>query len=305
MNYRPFITCAVTGSGDTADIHPDLPVTPAQIADAAVEAAQAGAAVVHIHVREPDTGKASRRLELYREVVERIRASDVDVLINLSTGMGGDLYAGDGPEDTPLPESDIVGPDERIEHVEELRPDICTLDVGTMNFGGPNGVYLAPVNWTTHAARRIRELGVKPELEVFDLGHIGIANHLIARDTVAPPPFMQVCLGVDYGAPADTLAMQTMVAKLPAGSIWSGFGVSRNQMPMVAQALLLGGNIRVGLEDNLYLSRGVFASNGQLVERAVRIAECMGAAVIGPAEVRGLLGLPERSTRADQRAAHP
>jgi len=294
MNYRPFITCAVTGSGDTAGIHPGLPITPEQIASAAIEAARAGAAVVHIHAREPDTGKPSRRLDLYREVVERIRSADLDVLINLSTGMGGDLLAGEGPDDTPLPESDIVGPDERIEHVRELLPDICTLDVGTMSFGGPNVIYLAPVSWVARCARAIRELGVKPEIEVFDLGHIGIAEYLIREDLIEPPPFMQVCLGVAYGAPADTVSMQTMVSKLPPNCVWGGFGTSRSQMPMVAQSLLLGGNIRVGLEDNLYLSRGVFATNAELVDRAREIAERLGATILTPQEVRELLELPQR-----------
>jgi 3-dehydrocarnitine:acetyl-CoA trimethylamine transferase len=295
MNFRPFITCAVTGSGDTAGIHPDLPITPEQIASASIEAANAGAAVVHIHVREPDTGKPSRRLELYREVVERIRSTDVDVLINLTTGMGGDLRVGEGPEDTPLPESDIVGPEERIEHVRELLPDICTLDVGTMSFGGPNYIYLAPVSWVSQCARAIQELGVKPEIEVFDLGHIGIAEYLIREGLVEAPPFLQFCLGVAYGAPADTVSMETMASKLPADCVWSGFGTSRSQMPMAAQAILLGGNIRVGLEDNLYLSRGVFANNGELVERARGIAEGMGATIMTPSEVRELLGLPDRS----------
>jgi uncharacterized protein (DUF849 family) len=293
VNLQPFITCAVTGAGDSAGVHPELPITPAQIAAASLEAARAGAAVVHIHVRDPETGAAARRPELYREVVERIREADEDVLINLTTGMGGDLYVGEqGAQDTPAPGSDIAGPVERVAHVDELRPDLCTLDVGSLNFGPT--VYLAPFDWVARCAQLIREYGVKPEMEVFDLGHIRIAEQLIADDLVEPPPFMQVCLGIPWGAPADTRTMQAMVAALPANAVWSGFGIGRMQMPMVAQAVLLGGNVRVGLEDNLYLERGVFASNAQLVERAIGIVERMGASVVGPDAVRERLRLRNR-----------
>jgi uncharacterized protein (DUF849 family) len=287
VNAAPFITCAVTGGADTAGVHPSLPVTPEQIADAALEAAAAGAAIVHCHVREPEGGAPSRRLELYREVVERIRADGRDVLINLTTGMGGDLVVGpNGAADTPAPGTDLVGPEERLAHVAELRPDICTLDCGSMNFDDDSLVYLAPPAYLRAGAARMRELGVKPELETFDLGHLAFASRLIEEGLLDDPPLIQFCLGVPTGAPATPAAMGAFLAQVPAGCVWSGFGLGRMQMPMVAQAVLLGGNVRVGLEDNLYLERGVLATNGQLVERARRIVEAIGARVAGPEEVR-------------------
>lgn len=293
MNWEPFITCAVTGGIDLGSKHPHLPVTPAEIADATVEAAEAGAAIVHIHVREPDSGKPSRRLELYREVVERIRERDVDVLINLTTGMGGDLYIGDDGLNGPTRAgTDCVGPEERIEHVVELLPDICTLDCGTMNW--PDSIYLAPVEYVRACAERLREIGVKPELEVFDLGHLVFVKDMIEEGIIADPPFIQVCLGIRYGASATTGAMKAFVDELPGDCVWSSFGISRMEMPMVAQAAILGGNVRVGLEDNLYLDRGVFATNGQLVERARELLERMGASVAGPDAVRERLGLTRK-----------
>jgi len=292
LNWEPFITCAVTGGGATAGIHPDLPITPAQIAGAAVEAAKAGAAVVHCHVRDPETGAPARDLALYREVVERIRSSGVDVLINLTTGMGGDLVVGmGGAADTPGPGSDFVGPDERIAHVRELRPDVCTLDCGSMNFGDGDGIYVAPPTYLRAGAEKIRALGVKPELEVFDLGQLAFVNRMIQEGLVDDPPFIQVCLGIPWGAGADAATMMAFVQHLPPGCVWSGFGISRMEMPMLAQAMLLGGNLRVGLEDNLYLSRGVFASNAQLVDRAVEIVERLGGRVAGPTQVRERLQL--------------
>jgi uncharacterized protein (DUF849 family) len=292
MNWEPFITCAVTGGGATAGIHPDLPITPAQIADAAIEAAKAGAAVVHCHVRDPETGAPARHVALYREVVERIRSSGVDVLINLTTGMGGDLVVGmGGAADTPGPGTDFVGPDERIAHVRELLPDICTLDCGSMNFGDGDAIYVAPPTYLRAGAEKIRALGVKPELEVFDLGQLAFVNRMIQEGLVDDPPFIQVCLGIPWGAGADAATMMAFVQHLPAGCVWSGFGISRMEMPMLAQAMLLGGNLRVGLEDNLYLSRGLFASNAQLVDRAVQIVERLGGRLAGPAQVRERLQL--------------
>jgi uncharacterized protein (DUF849 family) len=292
MNWEPFITCAVTGGGATAGIHPDLPITPAQIATAAIDAARAGAAVVHCHVRNPETGAPSRDVALYREVVGRIRDSGVDVLINLTTGMGGDLVVGmGGATDTPGPGSDFVGPDERIAHVRELLPDICTLDCGSMNFGDGDTIYVGPPTYLRAGVEKIRALGVKPELEVFDLGQLAFVNLMIAEGLLDDPPFIQVCLGIPWGAPASKGAMMAFAQDLPAGCVWSGFGISRMEMPMLAQAMLLGGNLRVGLEDNLYLSRGVFASNAQLVDRAVEIVDRLGGRVAGPAEVRERLGL--------------
>jgi uncharacterized protein (DUF849 family) len=292
MNWEPFITCAVTGAGDTAAKHPELPITPSQIASAALEAAEAGAAIVHIHVRDPETGRGSRRLDLYREVVEQIRASDTDVLINLTTGMGGDLLIGqEGAADTPAPGSDLVGAMERLEHVEELRPDICTLDCGSMNFDDDDLVYAMPPAYLRASAKRLQEIGVKPELEVFDLGHLAFTGAMIAEGLIDAPPLIQFCLGIPWGAPATPQAMQSMLSHKPEGALWSGFAVGMMEMPMVAQAMLLGGNLRVGLEDNLYLERGVLASNADLVTRAKEIVERLGGRVAGVDQVRERLSL--------------
>lgn len=292
MNWEPFITCAVTGAGDSAGKHPALPVTPAQIADAALEAAAAGAAIVHIHVRDPETGRGSRRSELYADVVERIRSSGTDVLINLTTGMGGDVLVGPGgASDTPAPGSDFVGPLERLEHVVALRPDICTLDCGSMNFDDDNLLYVMPAAYLREMAARIRELGVKPELEVFDLGQLWFVKQMIAEQLIELPAMIQICLGIPYGAPATTRAMAALAADLPADAVWGGFAIGRMEMPMVAQAMLLGGNLRVGLEDNLYLDRGVLASNGELVTRAREIVQRLGGRVAGVEVARERLGL--------------
>jgi len=292
MNWEVFITCAVTGAGETVGKHPAIPVTPKQIAEAAIEAAQAGAAIAHCHVRDPETGKGARDVALYQEVVERIRASGIDIVINLTAGMGGDLYVGpEGAADTPAPGSDLVGALERLAHVEALRPEICTLDCGSLNFGEGNLVYVSTPDYLRAGAKRIRELGVKPELEVFDTGHLWFVNQMAKEGLLEDPPMVQLCLGIPYGAPADTGTMKAMVDNLPPDCIWSGFAIGRLQMPFVAQAALLGGNVRVGLEDNLYLSKGVFASNGQLVERAREILERLGAKVLNPDEARAKLKL--------------
>lgn len=291
MNTRPFITCALTGGSDTAGVHPDLPVTPAQIADAAVEAGEAGAAVVHCHVRDPD-GAPSRGLDLYREVVDTIRERQADVLINLTTGIGGDLIVGPGgADDTPAPGTDLIGPEDRIAHVAELRPDICTLDCGSMNFDDESLVYIAPPSYLRQGMRMMRELGVKPELETFDLGQVSFVARAVEDGLVEAPPLIQFCLGVPTGAPATPQAMQAMLSVAPSRCVWSSFGLGRMQMPMVAQAALLGGNVRVGLEDNLYLEKGRFATNGELVSRAREILERMGAQVAGADEVRDRIGL--------------
>ena len=292
MNRNPIITCAVTGSGDTAGKHPDLPKSPQEIATAAIEAAKAGAAIAHIHVRDPDTGEPRRDVELYREVVDRIRASDTDVILNLTTGMGGDLFL--GPDDDPLSfaaNTDCVGQMERMEHVEALLPEICSLDCGSFNYMGRNYVYVSTQTMLELGAKRLQEIGVKPELEVFDTGQIWFAKHMIEQGLVDEPPLFQVCLGIPWGAPATPGVFQAMVNELPAGSNWTGFAIGAMEMPIVAQALLLGGNVRVGLEDNLYLDKGVLASNAQLVDRARTIVEAMGASVQTPAEARQTLGL--------------
>jgi len=292
LNRNPIITCAVTGSGDTAGKHPDLPKSPEEIATAAIEAARAGAAIAHIHVRDPDTGKPCRDVGLYREVVDRIRASDTDVVVNLTTGMGGDLFL--GPDNDPLSftdDTDCVGQMERMEHVEALLPEICSLDCGSFNYMGKNYVYVSTQTMLELGTKRLQEIGVKPELEVFDVGQIWFAKHMIEQGLIDEPPLFQVCLGIPWGAPATPGVFQTMVNELPSGCNWTGFALGAMEMPIVAQAMLLGGNVRVGLEDNLYLDKGVLASNAQLVERARTIVEAMGASVQTPAEARQTLGL--------------
>ncbi len=293
MNHEVAITCAVTGSGDTVGKHPAIPVTPEQIAAAAVEAARAGAAIVHCHVRDPATGRGSRDPALYREVVERIRAAEPDVVINLTAGMGGDLTfgAGERPLELDAAETDLVGALERLVHVEELLPEICSLDCGSMNFGEGNFVVVNTPEMLRAMARRVQQLGVKPELEVFDTGQLWLARRLLEEGLIDRPPLFQLCLGIPWGAPADTAHMKVMVDALPEGAIFHAFAISRMQMPMVAQAVLLGGHVRVGLEDNLYLERGVFASNAELVERARSLVEAMGARLLTAAEVRERFGL--------------
>ena len=294
VNWEVFVTCAVTGVGDTVARSEHVPVAPQQIADAAIEAAKAGAAIAHIHVRDPETGKGSRETALYREVVERIRASDVDVVLNLSAGMGGDLVLGGDESPLPFDESgtDLAGATERLEHVAELRPEICTLDCGSMNFAaGGDYVLLNPPSVLRTMARQVQELGVRPELEVFDSGHLTLVQELIDEGLIDDPPLIQLCTGIPYGAPDDLPTLLAMVNRLPHGSIFSTFSVGRMQLPFVALAALVGANVRVGLEDNLYLSRGRHATNGELVARAVHILESMNARVLGPDEVREKLRL--------------
>ena len=294
MNQEVVITCAVTGAGNTQDKHPHLPITPKQIANACVDAANAGAAITHIHVRDPESGAGARSHDLFTEVVDRVRGSGVDVVLNLTTGMGGDYVVGDEVPTDPGPGTDFVMPVERVSHIDHLLPEICSLDCGTMNFGEGNLLMINTPNHLREAAKHIQSVGVCPELEVFDTGHVWMANQLIKEGLIDKPPLFQICLGIPYGAPATTAAMKNMCEMLPPGANWTAFGISRHQMPMVAQAVLLGGNVRVGLEDNLYLERGKFASNGQLVEKAVAIVEAMGARVVGPAEAREKFKLVKR-----------
>jgi uncharacterized protein (DUF849 family) len=283
MNNDVIITCAVTGAGDTTSRSNLVPITPRQVADAAIEAARAGAAVVHVHVRDPETGQGSRDPALFREAVDMIRDSGVDMIINLTAGMGGDWVPSEEDPSLPGPGTDMIGPEARLAHVVECKPDICSLDCGTMNFGG-NYTYINTAPYLRTMAEMTRDLGVKPELEVFDLGQIRLARSLIDDGLIDAPPMFQICLGIPWGAGADTETMSAMKQALPSDAIWAGFGISRMQMPMVAQAVLLGGNVRVGLEDNIYLDRGVLASNGMLVERAVEIIDRIGARVLGPDE---------------------
>jgi uncharacterized protein (DUF849 family) len=294
MNPNVIITCALTGAGDTVGKHPAIPVTPTQIAAAAVEAAKAGATVVHCHVRNPATGQFSRDPALYAEVMDRIRDSGVDVIVNLTAGMGGDLEIGAGENPTQFgPNTDLIGPMARLIHVEQLLPEICTLDCGTLNFGDGDTIYVSTPMALRAGAKRITELGVKAELEIFDTGHLWFAKQMI-KEGLLDNPLFQLCLGIPWGAPADTTTMKAMVDNLPAGAVWSAFGIGRSQMPMLAQSVILGGNVRVGLEDNLWLDKGVPASNGSLTERAAEIITRLGGKVMTPAEGRVAMGLKKR-----------
>ncbi len=299
MISEAFITCAVTGAGDTVGRSAEVPVTPEQIADSAVDAARAGAAVVHIHVRDPATGAGARDPALFSEVVSRIRAvsGEVDPVLNLTAGMGGDLVLGD-PE-SPLPvdpaATDMAGASERLAHVAELMPEICTLDCGTMNFAAGGEYIMANTPGMLRAmARRVQQLGVRPELEVFDTGHLVLVHELIQEGLIDDPPLIQLCMGIPYGAPADVGTLLAMVARLPPGAVFSAFAIGRLQLPFAALAPLVGANVRVGLEDNLYLSRGRLATNAELVERAVGLLEGIGVRVLGPDEVREKLSLRAR-----------
>ena len=296
MNYEVFITAAVTGSGDTVGKSDKVPVTPKEIAEAAIESAKAGAAIAHCHVRDPETGAPSRKVEYYREVVERIREADTDVVINLTAGMGGDLTL--GPVEQPLPPlaegTDMAGATERMEHVTALLPEICTLDCGTLNFGHGDYVMTNTPSMLRAMARQMTDLGVRPEIEAFDTGHLWFAKQLVEEGIIEDPVMVQLCMGIPWGAPNDMNTYMAMVNNVPDSWVWSAFSIGRMQMPYVAAAALAGGNIRVGLEDNLYLDRGVFATNAQLVERAADIATNMGAKIIGPDAVRERLKLVKR-----------
>ena len=297
MNWEAFITCALTGAGDTVGRSDLVPVTPQQIADSALEAAASGAAVVHIHVRDPATGKGSRDPELFREVVGRIRESGVNVVLNLTAGMGGDLVL--GGDESPLPPAkdgtDMAGATERLRHVEDLLPEICTIDCGTMNFAAGGDYVMTNTPAMIRAmARKVQALGVRPELEVFDTGHLVMAKELIREGLIDDPPLIQLCMGIPYGAPDDPSTLMSMVQQLPPGAVFSAFSIGRMQLAYVAMAVLAGGNVRVGLEDNLFLSRGSTATNGQLVERAVSILEDMNVKVLGADEVRARLRLLKR-----------
>ncbi len=299
MNNEVFITCAVTGSGSTQDRSPHVPRSPAQIADSAIAAAKAGAAIVHCHVRDPETGAPSRDLALYREVTERIRESETDVVLNLTAGMGGDIIF--GPTENPMPPiegTDMIGASERVQHVAECLPEICTLDCGTMNFAEADYVMTNTPGMLTAMGRMMTALGVKPEIEAFDTGHLWYAKQLVKDGVLDSPALVQLCMGVPWGAPDDLNTFMAMVNNVPDDWTFSAFGLGRNQMAYVAASVLAGGNVRVGLEDNLWLGKGQLAENYQLVERAGTIIENMGARVIGPAEVREKLGLTKQAPKA-------
>ena len=291
MNNEVIVTCAVTGAGDTLGKHPEVPVTPEQISNAAIAAAKAGASVAHIHVRDPETGLGSRDVNLFKEVVERIRDSETDVVINLTAGMGGDWVPSEENPSMPGPGTDMIGPEERLAHVKEIRPEICSLDCGTMNFGNGNEIYISPPGYLREMASMIQEWGVKPELEVFELGQIRFAKQMIKEGLINEPPMFQICLGIPWGAEQTVDSMKVMKDELPTNASWASFGIGRMQMPMAAAAVAMGGNVRVGLEDNLYLEKGVLASNDQLVTRVIEIIQRMGSRVLSPQETRDKLKL--------------
>jgi len=290
---KTIISCALTGSGDTPRLSPAVPVTPEQIANEAIAACEAGASIAHIHVRDPRTGTPSTELTLYREVVSRIRDSGCPILINLTTGPGAGFIPSDEDPNRGSKESTMMTPEARVQHVLELRPEICSLDVATMNFG--NRAFVNVPDHLVKMATLIEEAGVKPEIEVFDLGHVRLARHLVETRGILQAPLFQFCLGVPWGAPADTESLLLMRSYLPENARWSAFGISRDQFPIVAQSVILGGHVRVGLEDNLYLGKGQLApGNAALVERAVSIVKSIGAEVATPDEARTILGLPPR-----------
>ena len=298
MNRKVILTCAVTGAGDTANKSDHVPVTPEEIANDAIAAARAGASVVHIHVRDLDTKQGSREVAHYREVVRRIRASDVDPVINLTAGMGGDLVIDPQDPTTQMPGTDLVNALERLPHVEELLPEICTLDCGSLNFGDGSNIYVSTPDMLREGSKKIQTLGVRPELEIFDTGNLWFANVLVEEGLIEPPPLYQLCMGVPYGAPVDAVLLHAMVNMLPPGAQFTSFAIGRNQLPWVAQSVLAGGHARVGLEDNLYLAKGVKATNASLTQRAVEIIESLGAEVATPAEAREILDLRVQTATA-------
>jgi uncharacterized protein (DUF849 family) len=294
---KVIITCAVCGSAPFNPRHSDFPVTPPQIAAACVEAARAGAAVVHIHVRDPETGVGSREVALFKEVVDRLRDSGVDMVINLTAGMGASFIPDPADEKRALPESDVASVDERVEHLEVCRPDMASLDVTTGNQveGTVDFVYLNTTRTLRMMAKRFQAMNVKPELEVFSAGDIVFAKSLIDEGYILGVPLFQFVLGIKWGAPADSRTVMYMRDLLPSGCQWAALGTGRLEMPIVAQAVLLGGNVRVGLEDNLYLRRGIFATNAQLVENARVIIEALGYEVASVSDARLQLGLQSTS----------
>ncbi len=296
MNHEVFITCAVTGSGGTQDRSPHVPRSPKQIADSAIAAAKAGAAVVHCHVRDPETGAPSRAPRLFREVTDRIRDAEVDVVLNLTAGMGGDIVFGAPSAPFPLAKgTDMASAEERVAHVAECLPEICTLDCGTMNFAEADYVMTNTPGMLKAMGSMMTELGVMPEIEAFDTGHLWLAKQLVSDGVLKSPALVQLCMGVPWGAPDDLNTFMAMVNNVPKDWHWSAFSIGRNEMPYVAAAVLAGGNVRVGLEDNLWLAKGQLATNEQLVERARLVIEALGAKVIGPAEVRKKLSLTKRA----------
>lgn len=289
MNKNVIISCAVTGAGETNEKSPHVPVTPKEIADSAIKAAKAGATIAHIHVRDPKTGKLSHDVNLFQEVVERIREADTDVIINITAGGGGDWIPSESDPTRGGAGTDMQTPEERHEPVGLLLPEICTLDCGSVNFG--DQIYISPTEWLRKQAGLIKDSGVKPELECFDTGHVRFANQLVQEGLIEGDPLFQFCLGIPWGADADAETVAYMKSRIPENAHWAAFGIGRMQMPMVAESVLQGGNARVGLEDNLYLKKGTLATNEQLVDKAVGIIQGLGADIMSPADARELLKL--------------
>ena len=293
-----FITCAITGSGSTQDLSSNVPRSPKQIADSAIAAAIAGAAIVHCHVRDPKTGVPSRDPSLYRELTDRIRDSKTDVILNLTTGMGGDMFF--GPPSAPLPlqnETDMGSAESRMEPIADCLPEICTLDCGTMNFGEGDYVMTNTPGMLRAMGSMMTELGIKPEIEVFETGHLWFARQLVKEGIIESPALVQLCMGIPWGAPNDLNTYMAMVNNIPSDWHWSSFSISRDQMPYVAASVLAGGNVRVGLEDNIWLEKKVLATNESLVKKATTIIEAMGSTLMNPQQVRDLLGLTKRAPR--------
>ena len=298
INPNIFITCAITGSGSTQDRSSNVPRSPKQIADSAIAAAKEGAAIVHCHVRDPETGVPSRDPALYRELTERIRDSKTDVVLNLTSGMGGDMFF--GPPSAPLPlqnDTDMGSAESRMEPIADCLPEICTLDCGTMNFGEGDYVMTNTPDMLRTMGRMMTELGIKPEIEAFDTGHLWFAKQLVEEGIVEGPALVQLCMGIPWGAPNDLNTYMAMVNNIPSDWHWSSFSISRDQMPYVAASVLAGGNVRVGLEDNIWLEKDVLATNESLVHKAATIIEAMGSTIMNPEEVRNLLGLTKRAPR--------
>ena len=298
INPNIFITCAITGSGSTQDRSSNVPRSPKQIADSAIAAAKEGAAIVHCHVRDPETGAPSRDPVLYRELTERIRDSKTDVVLNLTSGMGGDMFF--GPPSAPLPlqnDTDMGSAESRMEPIIDCLPEICTLDCGTMNFGEGDYVMTNTPDMLRTMGRMMTELGIKPEIEAFDTGHLWFAKQLVEEGIIEGPALVQLCMGIPWGAPNDLNTYMAMVNNIPSDWHWSSFSISRDQMPYVAASVLAGGNVRVGLEDNIWLEKDVLATNESLVHKAATIIEAMGSTIMNPEEVRNLLGLTKRAPR--------
>ncbi|MBT4471074.1 MAG: 3-keto-5-aminohexanoate cleavage protein [Rhodobacterales bacterium] len=298
MNSKVFITCAITGSGSSQDRSPHVPRSPKEIAESAIAAAKAGAAIVHCHVRDPETGVPSRDLKLYREVTDRVRDSEVDMVLNLTAGMGGDMVFGSPDRPLPLSNStDMASAEERVAHIAECLPEICTLDCGTMNFAEADYVMTNTPGMLEAMGSMMESLGVKPEIEAFDTGHLWLAKNLVEKGILKSPALVQLCMGIPWGAPDDLNTFMAMVNNVPNDWNWSAFSIGRNELPYVAASVLAGGNVRVGLEDNLWLAKGQLATNEALVERAVTIIEAMGSSIMTPEETREKLNLVKRSPK--------